>query len=64
MFAKNGADPTYRNLDLNMMMSAHGKERTASEWTKLFADADARFKVEFEQWKYSVHGLVKATWKP
>ncbi|KAK7698852.1 hypothetical protein SLS57_012503 [Botryosphaeria dothidea] len=53
-----------RNLDLNMMMSAHGKERTASEWTKLFADADARFKVEFEQWEYSVHGLVKATWKP
>lgn len=47
-----------------MMMSAHGKERTASEWTKLFADADARFEVEFEQWEYSVHGLVKAIWRP
>ncbi|KAH7017921.1 S-adenosyl-L-methionine-dependent methyltransferase [Macrophomina phaseolina] len=53
-----------RNLDLNMMINSNGKERTTSEWKKLFADADSRFDLEFEQWECSTHGLIKATWKP
>lgn len=54
----------FRNMDLNMLMNLNGKERTESDWKKLFADADPGFELEFEKWECSTHGLVKATWKP
>lgn len=48
----------------NASSSSSAGERTESEWRELFAQADSRFVVEFEHWKSTLDGLVKATWKP
>lgn len=53
-----------RFADILMLQNHNAGERTESEWRELFAQADSRFVVEFEHWKSTLDGLVKATWKP
>lgn len=53
-----------RNSDLGMLMCLNGCERTESDWRKLFASADERFKLDFEYLEGGVQGLIKATWQP
>lgn len=53
-----------RFSDILMLQNHNAGERTESEWRELFVQADSRFVVEFEHWKSTLDGLVKATWKP
>lgn len=53
-----------RFSDLAMLQLLNGRERSETDWKKLFADADSRFDVEFEHWTGNLHGLVIATWRP
>ncbi|KAK0662800.1 O-methyltransferase gsfB [Lasiodiplodia hormozganensis] len=53
-----------RFSDLAMLQLLNGRERSETDWKKLFADADSRFEIEFEHWTGNLHGLVIATWRP
>lgn len=47
-----------------MLISLNGRERTESDWRRLFASVDERFELDFEYWGGSLQWFIKATWQP